>query len=80
MQSIHEGALTEALLGVGDSMDNALISTGAYVHTGDAFGDAVAVVGIPAGKVRLSNIYARESWRHRSFAAQVCVGQVIRFR
>ena len=79
VQSNHEGELVE-LIGAGKSRYDALvINPAAYTHTSVAIRDAIEGSGIPAVEVHLSNIYAREPFRHQSLIAPVCRGQVCGF-
>ena len=79
-QSNHEGEIVDAIgQAPGNQIDAILINPAAYTHTSVAIRDAIAAVKIPTVEVHLSNIYAREEFRHTSMSAPVCHGQITGF-
>ena len=80
MQSNHEGALIDALHAARtDGTAAVVLNAGAYTHTSVALRDAVVACGLPVIEVHLSNVAARESFRHISLIAPVAVGQISGF-
>ena len=79
LQSNHEGEIVSAIGSGRGLYDGLLINAAAYTHTSLAIRDAIEAAGIPAVEVHLSNIYAREAFRHQSLIAPVCRGQVSGF-
>ncbi|HUF90204.1 MAG TPA: type II 3-dehydroquinate dehydratase [Gemmatimonadota bacterium] len=79
IQSSHEGDLIEALQDGASGAVGALLNAGALTHYGLALADAVRAFPHPVVEVHLSNVHAREAWRHRSVLAGACVGGVYGF-
>ncbi len=78
-QSNAEGELVTAIQDASGWADVLIINPAAYTHTSVALRDAIAATGVPTIEVHLSNIYAREDFRHQSYVAPVAVGQISGF-
>lgn len=78
-QTNHEGNIIDKLHEVGFSIDGIVMNAGAYTHTSVGIADAIAAINTPVVEVHLSNIHAREAFRHQSFMAKNCVGVICGF-
>ena len=78
-QSNLEGELVGLIQEARDRFDAIILNAAAYTHTSVALRDAITAVGIPTIEVHLSNVHARERFRHKSLIAPVCVGQIAGF-
>lgn len=78
-QSNHEGALVDAIHAAKGTFDGIVLNAGAYTHTSIALHDAILSTEMPVVELHLSNIHARESFRHHSYIAPVAVGMICGF-
>jgi len=75
-QSNVEGEIINCIQESDSKVDAMVINAGGYTHTSVAIGDAIAAVNTPCMEVHISNVYARESYRHESKMAHRCVGVI----
>ncbi len=78
-QSNHEGELADWIRDVGRRKDGLLVNAAAFTHTSVALRDALLACGVPFVEVHLTNIWAREPFRHRSLLSDIAVGVVSGF-
>ncbi|MFN3852637.1 MAG: type II 3-dehydroquinate dehydratase [Spirosomataceae bacterium] len=75
-QSNHEGAIIDKIHEIGFEFDGIVINAGAYTHTSIAIADALSAIKTPAVEVHISNIHAREAFRHHSYLTSRCKGMI----
>jgi 3-dehydroquinate dehydratase-2 len=78
-QSNVEGELVNKLHEVGFSFDGVILNAGAYTHTSVALHDAIGGIKTPVAEVHISNVYAREEFRHKSLITSKCIGIISGF-
>lgn len=78
-QSNEEGVLINKIQEVGFSYDGIILNAGAYTHTSVAIADAVRSITTPVVEVHISNVFARESFRHHSYLSPVVKGSIVGF-
>ena len=76
-QSNHEGALIDKIHEVGFDFDGIVLNAGGYTHTSIALADAISAVTTPMLEVHISNVHAREAFRHHSYIASRCKGSIV---
>ena len=79
-QSNHEGEIVDKIQAAKDLYDGIIINAGGYTHTSVVIRDAIASVCIPTVEVHMTNIHAREEFRHTSLISGVSIGQVVGFK
>ncbi len=75
-QTNHEGEFVEELHRLSDLADALIVNAGAWSHYSRAIGEALQFAGVPAVEVHLSDVMAREPWRHVSVLAEACIATV----
>lgn len=78
-QSNYEGKIIDKLHEIGFSYDGIIINAGALSHTSIAIADAITAINTPTVEVHISNVYARERFRHHSFMSKHCKGIITGF-
>jgi 3-dehydroquinate dehydratase-2 len=79
-QSNHEGDIVDKIQSAKGKYDGILINAGGYTHTSVVIRDAISSVQIPTVEIHMTNIHAREEFRHTSLLSGVCVAQVVGFK
>lgn len=79
-QSNHEGDIVDKIQSAKGIYDGILINAGGYTHTSVVIRDAIASVQIPTVEIHMTNIHAREEFRHTSLISGVCIAQVVGFK
>ena len=79
-QSNHEGEIVEKIQSAKGQYDGLLINAGGYTHTSVVIRDAIAAVQIPTVEIHMTNIHAREEFRHTSLLSGACVASVVGFK
>ena len=78
-QSNEEGRLVSKIAASSEEYDGMIFNPAAYTHTSIALRDALVSSSVPCVEIHLSNVYAREEFRHKNLTAGVCVGQIMGF-
>lgn len=78
-QSNMEGEIINKIQETGFSFDGIVLNAGGYTHTSVAIGDAIAAIKTPVIEIHISNVYAREEYRHQSLMAKNCKGVIAGF-
>lgn len=79
-QTNHEGEMVERIhAALDDGTQAVVVNAGAWTHTSHAIADALAILAVPVVEVHMSNVHAREPFRHESVLARVCVGSIAGF-
>ena len=79
-QSNHEGEIIDKIHSAKGDFDGIIINAGGYTHTSVAIRDAISSVNVPTVEVHMTNVHAREEFRHTSLISGVCIAQVIGFK
>ena len=79
-QSNHEGDIVDKIQSAKGIYDGILINAGGYTHTSVVIRDAISSVQIPTVEIHMTNIHAREEFRHTSLLSGVCIAQVVGFK
>ena len=79
-QNNHEGEIVDKIQAAKGNYDGILINAGGYTHTSVVIRDAISAVQIPTVEIHMTNIHAREEFRHTSLLSGVCVAQVVGFK